>query len=932
MTSKTQLEFGVANNTKPGLEEIKKDVAGMAQSVTSSGERASTGIEAIGTASEKTAQKVDRTTKSIINNVQRVTAAVAAGSTSDPAYFRAVGELRGANKEALAPYLATLQSTIDAQNAANGAVKNGAADFAKYGLSVKEANWALRQVPAQVTDIVVSLQGGQRPLTVLMQQGGQLKDIFGGIAPALKALSGALLGALGNPVVLAAAAIGTLGAAFYKGADESEQLRKALITSGGQAGVTSGQITQMARDIDTSFSGLTQHGAVEALTEIAKTGAVGAEGLQRYATAALRFAQVGGGPVQQVAQAFSDLAKAPLDASLKLNDATNYLTTSVYEQIRSLEQQGRTTEAAQVAMDAYANSINSRVPQMEKNLGILERGWRGVKNAAGEAWSALLNIGRETAPTQQVTALNEQISQLQQRISQGGAGTGKGTASFGQLAALKQTLATLEQQRNAIIGQEQANQKLAESDRQRKLAVQALAQWDKEGQTYLTKQERLALAITQARNEALRAGVSDAELQKRIADIQAKFADKAKSGNDAAKRELEAQQQLLLRLAGLTSSFITDWDRLTKLYAAGKLSVEQLVKAQAELLGNQPLMREQVQLQEKQAKAAEQLAKQLERAGIAQLDLKSRIASLKGDNTQGQSLALQRDVASYAKRLAPLGGDVVDLAEYRRLGEQQIQFNALEKQRSDLLSELSVKLQNYQSLEASGAVTGIQAATLEHSAKQQTAQDLAEIVKQMQAISDASGNADLSRAAEQAAADVRSLKTEMDGTARQISASLNSNFTTAFQSIITGSESASTAFTKMAASILQDLATIAAQDAFKSLFNTGGSWISGLFSAGTAVAGARASGGPVQAGKTYLVGEKGPEPFTPTVNGYVTPNSAMNSGGNTSVSITINQGNGTSQTSASSADARQLGNMITSKVLQVLAQQKRAGGELSRAA
>jgi hypothetical protein len=40
-------------------------------------------------------------------------------------------------------------------------------------------------------------------------------------------------------------------------------------------------------------------------------------------------------------------------------------------------------------------------------------------------------------------------------------------------------------------------------------------------------------------------------------------------------------------------------------------------------------------------------------------------------------------------------------------------------------------------------------------------------------------------------------------------------------------------------------------------------------------AGARASGGPVTAGRAYLVGENGPEPFIPSTNGYILPNSSL---------------------------------------------------------
>ncbi|WP_241630903.1 phage tail length tape measure family protein, partial [Rosenbergiella nectarea] len=56
----------------------------------------------------------------------------------------------------------------------------------KTGQSSKQAAWAMRMIPAQMTDIVVGLSTGQSPFMVLMQQGGQLKDLFGGIGPAIR--------------------------------------------------------------------------------------------------------------------------------------------------------------------------------------------------------------------------------------------------------------------------------------------------------------------------------------------------------------------------------------------------------------------------------------------------------------------------------------------------------------------------------------------------------------------------------------------------------------------------------------------------------------------------------------------------------------------------------------------------------------------------
>lgn len=68
-------------------------------------------------------------------------------------------------------------------------------------------------------------------------------------------------------------------------------------------------------------------------------------------------------------------------------------------------------------------------------------------------------------------------------------------------------------------------------------------------------------------------------------------------------------------------------------------------------------------------------------------------------------------------------------------------------------------------------------------------------------------------------------------------------------------------------------------------FGSIGSAIAGMFG------GARASGGPVSAGKTYLVGEQGPELVTMGASGYVTPNHALGGGGG-GVSIVVNNNAG----------------------------------------
>src|SRR5690606_23924897 len=96
----------------------------------------------------------------------------------------------------------------------------GAAQLGKATKSARELEYVSRQLPMQFTDIFTSLATGQRPLNVFLQQGGQLKDLFGGVGPAFRAMGGYLLGLI-NPLTVGAATVGALAVAWKQGRDEA---------------------------------------------------------------------------------------------------------------------------------------------------------------------------------------------------------------------------------------------------------------------------------------------------------------------------------------------------------------------------------------------------------------------------------------------------------------------------------------------------------------------------------------------------------------------------------------------------------------------------------------------------------------------------------------------------------------------------------------
>ena len=132
-----------------------------------------------------------------------------------------------------------------------------------------------------MTDIVVGLSTGQSPFMVLMQQGGQLKDMFGGIGPAIKGVGTYVMG-LVNPYSVAAASVGLLTYAVYQNRQEIDAATKIATTSLGANGDAAERLalnmvaisdkTGQAIDEVSSMFITTNDGASEAINKLIDVG------------------------------------------------------------------------------------------------------------------------------------------------------------------------------------------------------------------------------------------------------------------------------------------------------------------------------------------------------------------------------------------------------------------------------------------------------------------------------------------------------------------------------------------------------------------------------------------------------------------------------------------------------------------------------------
>lgn len=270
---------------------------------------------------------------------------------------------------------------------AEAAAKRSGKELNAYGVSAAQQAAAMRGVPAQITDIAVSLQGGQNPLTVFLQQGGQLKDMFGGIRPAAAALASQLL-TLINPLTAAAAATAALGVAWYQVGEAQRQAELALITTGNYAGTSAEQIAVLARQMD-NLGGVTRGKALAALTQVAASGRFTGEQFQLVAKSAAEMEGATGQNIDTTIDKFKELAKDPVEGLLKLNETEHFLTRAQLDRVVALKEEGKEQEAVSTAVRLYHDNLDEVAAKAREALSATTLWWQEVKKGTSEAFNEL---------------------------------------------------------------------------------------------------------------------------------------------------------------------------------------------------------------------------------------------------------------------------------------------------------------------------------------------------------------------------------------------------------------------------------------------------------------------------------------------------------------------------------------------------------------
>ncbi|EEC7423224.1 phage tail tape measure protein [Escherichia coli] len=261
----------------------------------------------------------------------------------------------------------------------------------KAGISVGQYKAAMRTLPAQFTDIATQLAGGQNPWLILLQQGGQVKDSFGGMIPMFRGLAGAItLPMVG--VTSLAVATGALAYAWYQGDSTLSAFNKTLVLSGNQSGLTADRMLTLSRA--GQAAGLTFNQASESLAALVNVGVRGGAQFDAINQSVARFASASGVEVDKVAEAFGKLTTDPTSGLMAMARQFHNVTAEQIAYVAQLQRSGDEAGALQAANEAATKGFDDQTRRLKENMGTLETWADRTARAFKSMWDAVLDIGR----------------------------------------------------------------------------------------------------------------------------------------------------------------------------------------------------------------------------------------------------------------------------------------------------------------------------------------------------------------------------------------------------------------------------------------------------------------------------------------------------------------------------------------------------------
>jgi len=299
-----------------------------------------------------------------------------------------------------------------ASQAAGGMRNMGKAADESLSAVAKRASLSkneILQLNYTLSDVVASLASGASPMTILLQQGGQVKDAFGGIGPMFSKL-GTALGPVGVAAVGLAATLGGLGFVWHRNNEAAAEFARTLQVTGNYAAMTDERLRSMAEGLALA-SNTTRGESGDVIRQAAGTGRLDSRELQAASQAALNLERLTGQSTEKTLANFAAMKDGVADAAAGMNKSFHFLTLEQYSQAKELEDSGRKHEAFMVVMDA----LNKKLSEQEKTVGAVAGVWRGLKQTMSDFWTnwGFADLGAIETPIRKLEAAQKQLKNFE---------------------------------------------------------------------------------------------------------------------------------------------------------------------------------------------------------------------------------------------------------------------------------------------------------------------------------------------------------------------------------------------------------------------------------------------------------------------------------------------------------------------------------------
>ena len=508
------------------------------------------------------------------------------------------------------------------------AIRRSDAALAGNARNMKLSAFEARNLSYQVNDVFQSVMLGMPMQQVLMQQGPQIVQIYGGVGNTFRALRAVLTPTrllLGSVSVAAIA-----GASAWNDYLRSTQEVESAADGLGRGLARSSAELEAAAQAGAAAAGISIKAARSMEVQFLRTGRIGAEHYDDLIALSKDFAATIGMDASAAGGALAEMFADPAKAADTLFGKYGLIDAATARYVRNLTEQNRASEAQGVLLDRLPEKLSNA----ESHMHALDRAIQGIKRTAAGLWDG---VGKGIDNLVDGPTLDELVSQTENQLAR--------MTDKPKNRQNTDAIARVRAERDRLLNEQLARDVQAALDTSEKEAMNsgrnALVIADGSGATSQMRQEQTLSNQVKALQQGQNAPGLDAFQQQEITQT------------------LEAKSRVL-------DALITRQERLTKLdQLDAQISAEKNPLLRADLEGR----RTRLQMAEEEVSASE-----IESAAAR---ARNRVIEQTISSTRNQATELTAEAEIRARLTAQVAAGQVRSADVNRLLQEELTLRPL---------------------------------------------------------------------------------------------------------------------------------------------------------------------------------------------------------------------------------------------------------------